>query len=175
MRRVELTPPVSRYEQLADRIRREIFSGTRPPGSEISGPKLSGELDVSQPVAQRAFEVLVREGLVRTAPGRKTVVLERRRFRAEVTIGPAPGAAFRAARAGCARAMAAHPAVAEGALHLAEAGGLILAMVIEAAELPGAATVALGVARQGAGPAPVTALSVRTETEPEPEGPATPR
>lgn len=164
-RRVELTPPVSRYEQVAGQLRHRIFSGEFPSGSRLPSGAREGEYPVSQPVVQRAFEVLAREGLVRMEPGRGTIVLERQWFRVEVIIEPAPGEAFRTARSECEKAMAAHPAVAEGTLHLGDPSGLAMVMVVEAAELAGAATVALGIAKQAAGPAPATSLSVRAEPE----------
>lgn len=105
-RRMELTPPVARYEQVARQLRKRIFDGEFPPGTPLpSGPELSREHGVSQHAAQRALEQLEAEGLVRMESGRRTMVMPRFRYRAEAAVQwAAPGAVpARAAKAALAR------------------------------------------------------------------------
>jgi DNA-binding transcriptional regulator YhcF (GntR family) len=167
MRRVEVTPPVSRYEQVARQLREQIFGGDYPPGSRIPSGWTSGRYPVSQPVVQRACAVLEAEGLVRMEPGRGTTVLERRRWRVEIEA-PLPGsfgrgeAAAEAARVKSAIDGARQPAIS-GVLAQWVGARLVIMLTVESADLAGAVAAGLPVAkaalapleieRQAAGPA----------------------
>lgn len=105
-RRMDLTPPVARYEQVARQLRKRIFDGEFPPGSPLpSGPELGRQHGVSQHASQRALEQLEAEGLVRMESGRRTMVMPRFRYRTETAVRwTAPGAVpARAAKAALAR------------------------------------------------------------------------
>jgi len=59
------------YQQLADLLRERIASGEYPPRTPLpSARSLSQEHGIAVGTVMRAFEVLRREGLVRTVPGR---------------------------------------------------------------------------------------------------------
>jgi DNA-binding transcriptional MocR family regulator len=84
---VEVTPPVSRYEQVAQQLRKSILDGTYPPGSKLpSGPELARQSGLSQHSAQRALELLEREGLVSIVSGSGTTVVAQRRWQVSVTV-----------------------------------------------------------------------------------------
>lgn len=158
---MELTPPVSRYEQLADILRHRIFSGTFP--EDASGPSLGREYGVSQPVVQRAFEVLAREGLVLLESGRRTAELPRKRWRVEFGTAIMPDRADEATAAiaaTLAAAASAQPAV-NGATAERVGDGVRLIMMVESADLGGAVTASLPVARQAFGSLPVAAMTAR--------------
>jgi DNA-binding transcriptional regulator YhcF (GntR family) len=156
MRRVgELTPPgAPRYEQLAERLRRRIFDGTWP--DEASGPFFGREYNVSQPVVQRAFEALEREGLVRTESGRRTAVVPRSRWRVDAGALLPAGATRELALAEAARVDAAIRAAGQPAFSGASAqrvGSRVLVIVtVESADLPGAVAAALPAIRQALAP-----------------------
>ena len=102
--------------------------------------------------------------------GRGTVALPRRRYRAEIGVRPAPNDTIRAssvkaAARALAKAAASQPAVSEAEAARA-VSGLTVTMVVEAAELAGAVTVAFGVTRQalGGGPWATTAISAAEMT-----------
>jgi GntR family transcriptional regulator len=161
-RYVEVTPPVARYEQVARQLRERIFSGEFPERSTLpSGPGLADRLGVSQPVVQRAFEVLAREGLVRMESGRGTTVLERQRwlveFGAQLPVAHADETASLvvSALAGVSRD------AASGATAQRSGDGVRLRMTVESADLGGAVIAALRVARSVLGPLPVAAMSVQ--------------
>jgi len=64
------------YSQLADLLRERIASGEYPPRMPLpSARTLSQEHGIAVGTVMRAFEVLRREGLVRTVPGRGVWVL----------------------------------------------------------------------------------------------------
>lgn len=155
----ELAPPgAPRYEQLADRLRKRIFDGTWP--DDASGPSFGREYNVSQPVVQRAFEALEREGLVRLESGRRTSVLPRARWR--ITIeAPVPDRADPAAFLGqVTEALGRQPAIGDIAagLHGQE---LRIGMTVESADLPGAVAAALPAARQALGGLPIMRQGAR--------------
>lgn len=160
IRRVEeLQPPVSKYEQLADALRRRIFDGDFP--QPASGPTIAKRYKVSPPVAQRAFELLAREGLLRMETGKRTSVAERQPWTVSFDVRlpldeKARGAALTQTRERLAELR--QPAITEAE---AQRGsyGITLMMTVESASLPGAVTAALTVARQLLGPLPIAVMS----------------
>lgn len=163
---MEVTPPVARYEQVARHLRQRILGGEFPPGSRLpSGPDTGREYGVSQHMAQRAFEILAREGLVQMTSGSGTTVLPRRRWRVELSAPLPPAedaAAAAAARTGSALEAAAgeHPAI--GGAQAERAGGrLRVTVTAESADLLGALAAVAPVARQAFGPLPIAVLSAR--------------
>ncbi|MEV1199474.1 winged helix-turn-helix domain-containing protein [Microbispora rosea] len=59
------------YLQLADILRERITSGEIPPGRRVpSQMELEQEFDISRNTIKKALDVLKREGLLETAPGR---------------------------------------------------------------------------------------------------------
>lgn len=168
-RRVEeLTPPgIPRYEQLADRLRRRIFDGSWP--GDASGPVFGSQYGVSQTAVQKAFEILEREGLVLMEHGRRTTVLPRRPWRVEFEIvlppdGPERETATREAADALARTVAGQPAVS-GAEAAGSKAGLFLRMTVESADLGGAVTAALAVARLALGSLPAEGMTARKAGE----------
>jgi DNA-binding FadR family transcriptional regulator len=150
-------PPVSRCEQLADQLRERIFAEEWDPGSKLpSGPELSRTHAVSQPVAQRAFEVLAREGLVRMVAGSGTVVLPRKAWHVEFGVRSADVSAV--AEVTDALARAAQPTVREATARCA-GDGVVPAMTVESADLGGAVAAALGMARRVLSAFPVATMS----------------
>lgn len=152
----ELTPPVSKGEQLTRILRRQIFDGTFP--ADASGPRLAGQYGLSQPVVQRAFEVLAREGLLALESGKRTMVLQRQTWlvsfgarlpETDVHAAADIAAAFESA---CAE----HPGTA---LRKAAPDGTWMELVldIESADIGGAITAALPLARRAFGPLPISA------------------
>jgi DNA-binding GntR family transcriptional regulator len=74
---VDRDAPVPPYEQIADILRAQIMRGELKPGQRVpSVMKLADAYDVSRPTAQRALDVLKREGLVKGRPGWGTFVSE---------------------------------------------------------------------------------------------------
>lgn len=61
-------------EEVADRIREAIFNGAYAPGAQLREVELSGVMDVSRGPVREALRILEREGLVRCAWHRGTVV-----------------------------------------------------------------------------------------------------
>ncbi|MFD6996194.1 GntR family transcriptional regulator [Streptomyces mirabilis] len=61
-------------DEVADRIREAIFSGTYAPGAPLREVELSGALDVSRGPVREALRLLEREGLVHCAWHRGTLV-----------------------------------------------------------------------------------------------------
>lgn len=83
------------YRQVADTLRARISEGHYPPRSALPGQSIiANELGADIAVVNRAVDMLEAEGLVRRAgQGRRTMIEERRRFRAEVAFpegGDAP-------------------------------------------------------------------------------------
>lgn len=86
-RRVKLTQPVARYEQVARDLRHRILGGEWAPGVTLPGaPAISAEYRVTQSVAQKALETVVAWRLARTGAGRGTVVLQLYRYRVTTRI-----------------------------------------------------------------------------------------
>lgn len=142
---MQLTPPVARYEQLAQQLRKAIFQDEFEDGHLPSGPKLAAQAGVSQPVVQRAFEVLAREGLIAVTSGSGTTVRQRRRWRIEFTSvqREAESAADQV------RALA-HPGISDvGAV--TSGGTTVLAMTVETADIGGALEIARRIAREAGG------------------------
>ncbi|MFI0732728.1 GntR family transcriptional regulator [Streptomyces sp. NPDC021225] len=61
-------------DEVADRIREAIFNGGYAPGAQLREVELSGVMDVSRGPVREALRILEREGLVRCAWHRGTVV-----------------------------------------------------------------------------------------------------
>ncbi|MFE7440916.1 GntR family transcriptional regulator [Streptomyces chartreusis] len=61
-------------DEVADRVREAIFSGTYAPGAQLREVELSGDMDVSRGPVREALRLLEREGLVRCAWHRGTTV-----------------------------------------------------------------------------------------------------
>ncbi len=69
--------PTYPYQRVADAIRAEIKSGTRPPGSKLPSRKVLCELHgVSGIVVNSAMRILRYEGWVESLPGVGTYVAE---------------------------------------------------------------------------------------------------
>ncbi|MEV0616217.1 winged helix-turn-helix domain-containing protein [Nonomuraea sp. NPDC050404] len=65
------------YLQLADALRARIEAGEFPPGTRIpSQTQLEEETGLSRNTIKKALDVLKREGLLVTAPGRGLFVVE---------------------------------------------------------------------------------------------------
>jgi hypothetical protein len=152
-RRVKLTEPVARYEQVARLLRQRITRGDWLPGVTMPGaPTLAAEYGVTQSVAQRALETIVAWGYARTGAGRGTVVLARRRYRAEVpdirwTGGDVviPEKAFTAAADAVAAAEETDPAVTDADL-TGNGPLLAISMDVEAANPARAGDIAWAIA-----------------------------
>ena len=66
------------YRQLADDLREQIASGELPPRTPLPSAKtLAQEHGIAIGTVTRAVDVLRREGLVRTVPGRGVWVVDR--------------------------------------------------------------------------------------------------
>lgn len=155
-RHVELTPPVARYEQVARQLRERIIGGEFPEESTLpSGPDLADQLGVSQPVVQRAFEVLGRDGLVRMVPGRGTTVVRRQRWRVEIELSGDAGIEG----LGVLRARADAHAAVSGFSGAEDRNSIRLRMTVEASDAGYAGTVAAGLAREALGSLVITSVS----------------
>ncbi|MFN7710816.1 MAG: GntR family transcriptional regulator [Curvibacter sp.] len=66
----------SLHEQVADMLRREIFSGLLAPGAFVDEKALAVRLDISRTPLREALKVLTAEGLVRHEPRRGCFVNE---------------------------------------------------------------------------------------------------
>ncbi|KGM09253.1 GntR family transcriptional regulator [Cellulomonas bogoriensis] len=85
---VEPDSPVPVFEQLRTQITRLITSGALPPGTTLPPIRhLATDLGLARGTVNKVYDALARDGLVRTAGRRGTVVLG---SRAPVT--PSPGA-----------------------------------------------------------------------------------
>ncbi|WFE65678.1 GntR family transcriptional regulator [Micromonospora sp. WMMD714] len=70
-------PPRYRYEQIADDLAGRIKSGEFPPGSKLpSRRELIEQYDVTEPVIDRAMQVLRIKGMTETLPGVGVFVVE---------------------------------------------------------------------------------------------------
>jgi DNA-binding FadR family transcriptional regulator len=166
MRRMEVTPPVSRYEQVAAQLRQRIARSEFPDGATLpSGPELARQTGVSQNMIQRAYEILAREGLIRMMAGSRTKVLPRSSWRVEFEVRLPLDDAGRdktvaEVRAALKPAAAGHATVSEPAAERS-AHGIALAMTVVAADAGGAAIAGLQVARLALGSLPVAVVSAR--------------
>jgi DNA-binding FadR family transcriptional regulator len=71
-------PPQYRYEEIAADVRRRIAAGEFPPGSRLpSRRELIDEDQVTEPVIDRAMQVLRVLGITETLPGVGVFVRER--------------------------------------------------------------------------------------------------
>ncbi|WP_433374273.1 winged helix-turn-helix domain-containing protein [Actinoplanes sp. CA-142083] len=63
-------PPRYRYEEIADDLRKRIEAGEFPPGSRLpSRRELTAHYDVSEPVIDRAMQILRVLGVTETLAG----------------------------------------------------------------------------------------------------------
>jgi DNA-binding GntR family transcriptional regulator len=63
-------PPRYRYEEIADDLQQRIESGEFPPGSRLpSRRQLIAHYDVTEPVIDRAMQILRVKGLTETLAG----------------------------------------------------------------------------------------------------------
>lgn len=72
-------PPLARralYEEVAERLRAQIFARTLEPGAWIDEMKLAGEYGISRTPLREALKVLAAEGLVAMKPRRGAYVAE---------------------------------------------------------------------------------------------------
>jgi DNA-binding GntR family transcriptional regulator len=134
----------TRDERLARQLRGEIYAGVYQPGEALPATAiLATRHGMSTAMAQRAFDTLRREGLVRGEHGRGTYVCDRHPYTAVVAgrvTGRLPGTRM------VADAQRAEPAVT--GLTVADHGTRRLwQMTVEAADAAPAAVVAVAVAR----------------------------
>jgi DNA-binding GntR family transcriptional regulator len=159
----------SRYQRAVSDLRSQIIAGDAAGRDDcalthdpVLGTVLKGQtplakiLGVDTSLVNRVLGVMGAEGLIEVAHGRRTVVLQRSRWRITLTAGVLkPGTAeAEADRVGAELDRLDQPAVASSA---AAAGddSVTLVLVVESADLPGAVTAALPVARQLLGPLPI--------------------
>jgi len=160
----ELTPPgAPRYEQLTEKLRKRIFTGDWP--DKASGPFFAKDYGVSQPIVQRAFEALEREGLVQLESGRRTTVLPRQRwlisFEGRLPLDDkVRDATVARVRDALRSATGEQPAISEATAERS-AIGVVISMIVEAAEIEGAQTAAFPIARRALGDVPRVAYSAR--------------
>lgn len=63
-------PPRYRYEEIADDLQERIVGGEFPPGSRLpSRRELTADYGVTEPVIDRAMQVLRVKGITETLPG----------------------------------------------------------------------------------------------------------
>ena len=92
-------PRRSTGEHVADVLREMVLSGDYPPGSPLREIALAERFDVSRRTVREAFGILVREGLVRHQPHKRTTVAQlsdrdvRDLYRVRVTLESAAAAA----------------------------------------------------------------------------------
>ncbi len=74
---IDFGAPEPLYRQVADLLRQRIESGEYPPRTAIpSIVKLTAELGVAEVTVRKALDMLKREGLLITTPGRGTFVAQ---------------------------------------------------------------------------------------------------
>ncbi|HMH94016.1 MAG TPA: GntR family transcriptional regulator [Streptosporangiaceae bacterium] len=145
----------TRYQKVVGDLREQILSGKPQPGEYLdSQAKLSATARTDSALINRALSVLRAEGLIRVEHGRKTIVLERSLWLVEFrfTASEVP-AALTAAAAG-------QPAVRSTSI-TEDQGVKVITLAVESADLPGAVTVALSVARDGLGSLPILSMTSR--------------
>lgn len=156
---MELTPPLAKYEQVARQLRAMILDGTYPPEQKLpSGPETGRKLGVSQNMAQKAFELLAREGLVQMSTGSGTTVLRRKAWRVEFAA-PLPGdggdGALQEIESRLEAAAGVQPAVTATSAKRADSE-VRVTLTVESADIHGAGAAAEPVARQAFGEIPVS-------------------
>jgi DNA-binding GntR family transcriptional regulator len=149
----------TRYQKVVSDLREQILGGKPQPGQYLdSQAKLSVAARADSALVNRALATLAAEGLIRVEHGRKTIVLERSlwlvefRFAADEVPASLPAAT------------AAQPAIRSTSITEDE-GVHLVTLAVESADLPGAVTVALSVARQALGSPPIASMTSR-ETRP---------
>jgi DNA-binding transcriptional regulator YhcF (GntR family) len=157
------------YRRVARELRARIFDPGHdkhvPPGGLLPGQgTLSGQVTADTSVVNRALAVLAAEGLIQVEHGRKTRVRDRSRWRIDIQAvipdGADPGDARQAVTD--ALAAAAQPAIRSEVTASPGLDRLLtIVMTVESADLPGAVTAALPVARQALGPLPIIFQSAR--------------
>ena len=68
--------PNSLHDEVASRLREQIFGGALPPGSFLDEAALCERLEISRTPLREALKVLVAEGLLRHEPRRGCFVAE---------------------------------------------------------------------------------------------------
>jgi GntR family transcriptional regulator len=86
---IDATSPEHPYLQLAGLLRADIKSG-KITSQLPSITMLTEETGLAVGTVRRAINILVKEGLVETVPGRGTFVIERRPVRPGATDRPVP-------------------------------------------------------------------------------------
>jgi GntR family transcriptional regulator len=72
---IEFGAPEPLYQQIADVIRKKIETGEYPPRTAVpSITKLTSEFGVAEVTVRKALDLLKREGVLVTTPGRGTFV-----------------------------------------------------------------------------------------------------
>jgi GntR family transcriptional regulator len=76
---MDLTPPVARYQQVADRLRLAIMTGEYQPGEALpSETQLATQFGLNRTTINKAIRLLAAEGLVTVEHGRGSFVRQRR-------------------------------------------------------------------------------------------------
>lgn len=146
----------TRYQKVAADLRERILRNDPPPGQNLDGQaKLAKEARADSALVNRALAVLRAEGLIRVEHGRKTVVLDRSLWLVEFRFAAGEVPATLTA------AVAGQPAVRSTSIAGDEGGVHVVTLTVESADLPGAVTVALSVARQGLGSLPIMSMTSR--------------
>ncbi len=128
----QLTAQPNLVEQVRDAILQEIASGTLAPGERVVQERVAESLGVSRQPVQQALALLLSQGVLRDAPGRRLIVAPldpqyvRQMYDMRAVI---EGMAFgQAARRGAERAARAGPALIEAG-RKAVASGSVARMV----------------------------------------------
>ncbi len=115
-------------EQVRDAILEEIASGALAPGERVVQERIAEQLGVSRQPVQQALALLLSQGVLRDAPGRRLIVAPldaayvRQMYDVRAVI---EGLAFReAARQGAERAAKQGPALIEAGRRAAESGSV---------------------------------------------------
>jgi DNA-binding LacI/PurR family transcriptional regulator len=83
--------PGTRYQALADSLRRQIISGQHAPGHLLASEhELARQRKVSRVTVRRASEILIREGLLERRPGKGLYVLQAPTVSSDNLIRPLP-------------------------------------------------------------------------------------
>ncbi len=74
----EFDPNIPIYQQIVERVKRDIVSGTQKPGDRLcSVREMAESLAVNPNTVQRAYQELEREGISETRRGMGTYIVER--------------------------------------------------------------------------------------------------